>query len=112
MHWGIIFMLTPLVLVLPMFFTTLRIHYLSNCNTIQTGYFACRGTIYRYAWQQSIIVSLTLIDWCKSCDKVRYRNNGFLQLVCVCGTNAAGPCGQRTRPARANSVSYVIVTNF
>ena len=28
-------------------------------------------------------------DWCKSCDKVRYRNNGFLELVCVCGTDAA-----------------------
>ena len=25
-----------------------------------------------------------------SCDKVRYRNNGFLELVCVCGTDAAG----------------------
>ena len=50
-------------------------------------------------------------DWCKSCEKVRYRNNGFLELVCICGTDAAC-CGQCTRPARANSVSYIIVTHF
>ena len=31
-------------------------------------------------------------DWCKSCDKVRYRNNGFLEQVCVYGTDAA-VCG-------------------
>ena len=51
-------------------------------------------------------------DWCKSCDKVRYRNNGFLELVCVCGTDAAVPCGHGARPAHANSLSYVIVTHF
>ena len=28
-------------------------------------------------------------DWCKSCDKVRYRSNGFLEQVCVCSTDAA-----------------------
>ena len=26
-------------------------------------------------------------DWCKSCDKVRYRSNGFLEQVCVCSTS-------------------------
>ena len=40
-HWGIIFTLTPLVLVLPMFFTTL--HTLSQQPLYyQSGYFACR----------------------------------------------------------------------
>ena len=45
----------------------------------------------------------------------RYRNNGFLELVCVCGTavrmHAAMPhtCGHGARPARANSVT---VTHF
>ena len=29
---------------------------------------------------------VTYSDWC---DKVRYRNNGFLEQVCVCGTDAA-----------------------
>ena len=41
-----------------------------------------------------------------------YRNNGFLELVCVCGTDAAVLSGHGARSARANSVSYVIVTHF
>ena len=43
-------------------------------------------------------------DWC---NKVRYRKNGFLEQVCVCGTDAAMPCGHGARLARANSASYV-----
>ena len=27
--------------------------------------------------------------WCKSCDKVRYLSNGFLEQVFVCSTDAA-----------------------
>ena len=59
---------------------------------------------------QSILHHLHVIsDWCKTHDKVRYRNNGFLEQVCVCGTDAALRAWHGTRPARANSVSYVIV---
>ena len=39
---------------------------------------------------------------------------GFLEQVCVCGTVRMLPCGHGAGApaARANSVSYVIVTHF
>ena len=49
----------------------------------------------------------------KSCDKARYRNNGFLSIIGLCmrhGCCRTIPCGHVARPERANSVSYVIVT--
>ena len=51
-----------------------------------------------------------MISW-HWCDKVRYRNNGFLEQVCVCRTDA-DRTGGTARPLRGNSVSYVIVTHF
>ena len=60
-------------------------------HVLSDNLYLIRCTIITSFIMQSIASSYVTarMHWC---DKVRYRNNGFLELVCVCGTDAAMPC--------------------